>query len=217
MSVNMRRDAYYLCEVITGLTVPAFSSSSTSSSTANSRPSTKESTLRPTSRDASSLPDDWPCLEQTDTLEATTARQLILRSGNLRYRAPLPSRALNVFVSATTDSLAERNSLIQRGYTRLVEEARYHGLQFNAYDLSWSLSGECIDDHVTTLVAERCLQSCLQSRCLTFLVGLDTKSIYLSLTPTPALPTKGVVFPPDVYVIIPIIIGIVCIGTYLDR
>ncbi|KAK6192030.1 hypothetical protein SNE40_003581 [Patella caerulea] len=88
-------------------------------------------------------------------LEDKSKVEDILR-GDLSTECPSTAKIVRIFTSSTfTDTLYERNSLIERVYPRLKEFCQSRGYEFQVVDMRWGVRDEATDDHMTS---ELCLR-----------------------------------------------------------
>lgn len=68
---------------------------------------------------------------------------------------------LQLLLDSLTDTSLERNSLMTYVYPELQEYCRrVHGVSFQVVDMRWGVRDEATDDHLTTALCLKELESC---------------------------------------------------------
>ena len=76
-------------------------------------------------------------------------------AGELNNIPPTARKLVRIFTSSTfTDTLVERNMLMEEIYPRLKDFCRSHMLEFQVVDMRWGVRDESTDEHKT---ADLCL------------------------------------------------------------
>ncbi|XP_038066823.1 NACHT domain- and WD repeat-containing protein 1-like [Patiria miniata] len=84
-------------------------------------------------------------------------------SGDLDIIPPIPSKVVRIFVSSTFgDTIAERNSLLDRAYPTLHDWCVLHDLEFQVVDMRWGVRDEASAYHMTTALCIREIKNCMR-------------------------------------------------------
>ncbi|XP_033644515.1 NACHT domain- and WD repeat-containing protein 1-like [Asterias rubens] len=89
--------------------------------------------------------------------------KMAVLSGDIEKVPPIPSKVVRIFVSSTFgDTVAERNSLLDRAYSTLHEWCILHDLEFQVVDMRWGVRDEASAYHMTTKLCIREIQNCMK-------------------------------------------------------
>ncbi|XP_014665918.1 PREDICTED: uncharacterized protein LOC106807919 [Priapulus caudatus] len=103
-------------------------------------------------------------LSSTHKADQQRLKEELYAGHNLGCLPAVSSNIVRVFLSSTfTDTQVERNALMETVYPRLKQYCREtHGLEFQVIDMRWGIRDEATDDHMTTEICMKAIQTCRQ-------------------------------------------------------
>ncbi|XP_060587443.1 NACHT domain- and WD repeat-containing protein 1-like isoform X3 [Ruditapes philippinarum] len=81
--------------------------------------------------------------------------------GNVNVECPSTAKVVRIFTSSTfTDTMHERNTLMENAYPKLKSFCQELGYEFQVVDMRWGVRDEAADDHMTTEICLKELEMC---------------------------------------------------------
>ncbi|XP_065054750.1 NACHT domain- and WD repeat-containing protein 1-like isoform X2 [Rhopilema esculentum] len=81
--------------------------------------------------------------------------------GSLESHSAFKAKIVRVFVSSTfTDTIVERNALMQEAYPKIKKFCQELGYEFQVVDMRWGIRAEALDDHQTLELCIREIEKC---------------------------------------------------------
>ncbi|XP_070554535.1 NACHT domain- and WD repeat-containing protein 1-like [Ptychodera flava] len=95
------------------------------------------------------------------SLEEVEQHITAILQGELEIECPSNARVVRIFTSSTfTDTVHERNALMERVYPRLKKFCQERGYEFQVVDMRWGIRDEATDDHMGTELCLREIEAC---------------------------------------------------------